>query len=190
MAYLEPRSQERNAVWARGLCVVPAGPNLNLYLTHTPDHVRVEEIDTRYPGALERLSRNPGIGLVLARDAQGPVCYYRGSVLRIPPTPGSTGCPLFDRPDRALVVKVLEDLLAMPSAGDVVLYGHYTARGCVSFLGERGSHAGPSEEELYGFILAPRRVKFDFEGVSGPRDLYRLFIEYQDAAGQRRGSNG
>jgi hypothetical protein len=59
-----------------------------------------------------------------------------------------------------------------------VVYGHYTAKGCVSFLGERGSHAGPSEEELYGFILAPSTLAFDFSRVSGPRDLYPLFTQY------------
>ena len=178
LASVEQRSRERNAVWVGHLCVVPAGPNVNVYLTHTPERVLAEEIETRYPGALGRLSRHPGIGFALARDALGPVCYYQGGVLRIPPTPGPTGCPLFDRPDRAVVVRGLQELLAMPSAGDVILYGHYTASGCVNFLGERGSHAGPSEAELYPFVIAPTDVKFDFEAVSGPRDLYGLFIGY------------
>lgn len=180
LAYVERRSRERNAVWAGSLCVVPAGPNVNVYLTHTPERVLAEEIEARYPGALGRLSRHPGIGFALARDALGPVCYYQGEVRRIPPTPGPTGCPLFDRPDRAVVVRGLQDLLAMPSAGDVILYGHYTASGCVNFLGERGSHAGPSEAELYPFVLAPSDVPFNFEAVSGPRDLYHLFIGYHE----------
>jgi len=182
LAYLEPRSRERNAVWVGELCLIPAGPNINLYLTDVPGHARLEEIDARYPGAVERLSQHPGIGFALARDAQGPLCYYRGVVLRIPPPPGPAGCPLFDRPDRDLVVQGLEELLAMPSAGDVILFGQYAPAGCVSFLGERGSHAGPSEEELYGFVLAPPRVRFDFESVSGPRDLYPLFTGYQEPA--------
>ncbi|MGH7320516.1 MAG: hypothetical protein ACRELA_12935 [Candidatus Rokuibacteriota bacterium] len=182
LAYLEPRSRRRNAVWAGDLCVVPAGPNMNVYLTETKDHVPVEEIEARYPGVLERLSRHPGIGFALARDARGPVCYYRGAALRIPPPPGPTGCPLFDRPDQALIARGLQNLLAMPSAGDIVLFGHYTTHGCVSFLGERGSHAGPSEEELYGFVMAPPDVRFDFESVSGPTDLYPLFVGYQDEA--------
>jgi hypothetical protein len=103
-------------------------------------------------------------------------------VLRIPPPPGPTGCPSFDRPDRALVVQGLEELLAMPSAGDIILFGQYAPSGCVSFLGERGSHAGPSERELEGFVVAPPRVGFDFESVSGPRDLYPLFAGYQEPA--------
>lgn len=187
LAYLEPRSRERNAVWAGGLCIVPAGPNMNVYLTHTRDRVTVAEIETRYPGALERLSRHPGIGLVLARDGSGPVCYHRGAVVRIPPPPGPTGCPVFDRPDRELVVEGLQDLLAMPSAGDIVVFGHYAERGCVSFLGERGSHAGPSEDELYGFVMTPPGVKFEFGGVSRPADLYPLFAGYRDGPEETEG---
>jgi hypothetical protein len=181
VAYLEPRTRERNAVWAQGLCVVPAGPNVNVYLTEVDGHALVETIERRYPGGLAHLSRHPGIGFLLAREAAGPVCYYRGEVIRIPPPPGPTGCPLFDRPDRELVVQDLKTLLAMPSAGDIIVYGHYAATGCVNFLGERGSHAGPSEAELYGFVLAPPAVSFDFETVTGPRALYPLFAGYQEA---------
>ena len=186
LAYLEPRTRERNAVWAGDLCVVPAGPNMNVYVTDRADHVGLEEIERRYPGALESLGRHPGIGFLLVRDARGGVCYHRGAVLPIPPPPGPTGCPLFDRPDRPLVVQGLQDLLGMPSAGDIMLFGQYAEAGCVSFLGERGSHAGPSEEELYGFVLAPGGVTFDFEGVSRPQDLYPLFAGYREAAREPR----
>src|SRR5262245_57619027 len=142
LAVAERPVRERNAVWVGGLCIVPAGPNVNVYLIHTTARVLVEDIEALYPGALGRLSRNPAIGFALARDARGPVCYYRGDVLRIPPPSGDTGCPLFDRPDRDIVVRGLDDLLSMPSSGDVVLYGHYAEAGCVSFLNEPGSHAG------------------------------------------------
>jgi hypothetical protein len=180
LAYLEPRSKERDAVWAGRLCVVPAGPNMNIYLLDHAHHVSVEQIEIEYPGAVDTLSRHPGIGFLLARDRGGPVCFFRGIVITIPPSPGPTGCPLFDRPDRSLVVEELQNLLAMPSSGDIVAYGNYSASGPVSFLGERGSHAGPSEDELYAFMLAPPQISFDFDSVTGPRDLYRLFIEYQE----------
>ena len=181
-AAVERQVRERNAVWVGGLCVVPAGPNANVYLTHTPDRVPAEEIEARYPGALLRLSRHAAIGFVLARDAEGPVCYYRGAVFRIPPASGPTGCPVFDRPDRDVVVRGLQDLLAMPSGGDVILYGHYAPAGCVSFLGERGSHAGPSEDELYAFLAAPPGVAADLGAVARARDLHSVFARYHRPA--------
>jgi hypothetical protein len=172
-------ARSRRGIWAGDLCLVPAGPNVNIYLTQHPTHVPERVIDALYPGVLERLSRHVAIGLVLARDQAGLVCYYRGTAIRPPLPDGPTGCPLFDRPDRGLVLRSVSELLAMPSAGDVVVFGHYTERGCVSFVGERGSHAGPSEEEMYGFIMTPPGVAFDPARVSGPRDLYPLFAGYQ-----------
>jgi hypothetical protein len=90
---VERHVRERNAVWASGLCIVPAGPNVNVYLTHTPERVLAEEIEARYPGALVRLSKHAAIGFVLARDIRGPVCYYRGDVFRIPPLRVLPGVP-------------------------------------------------------------------------------------------------
>ena len=180
LACTERPVRERNAVWIAGLCIVPAGPNVNVYLTHTTRRVLTEEIEARHPGALDRLSRHPGIGFVLARDARGPVCYYRGQVIRIPPHPGATRCPVFDRPDRDIVVRGLMDLLEMPSGGDVILYGHYTDAGCVNFLDEHGSHAGPSEDELYAFMAAPPGLPFDFRAVRRARDLHPLFARYHE----------
>ena len=180
LACTERPVRERNAVWIAGLCIVPAGPNVNVYLTHTTRRVLAEEIEARHPGALDRLSRHPAIGFVLARDARGPVCYYRGEVFRIPPHPGTTGCPVFDRHDRDVVVRGLLDLLEMPSGGDVILYGHYTEAGCVNFLDERGSHAGPSEDELYAFMAAPPGLAFDFRAVRRARDLHALFARYHE----------
>jgi hypothetical protein len=109
----------------------------------------------------------------------GPICYFRGILIRIPPAPEQTGCPLFDRPDCALVVQGLTDPLSMRNSGDIVIYGIYADAGCVSYLGEQGSHAGPSEDELYGFILASSASAFDFGAVRGPRDLFPWFIQYQ-----------
>jgi hypothetical protein len=168
----------RHTVRAGNLCIVPAGPNVNVYLTDLPEPAGEAAIEARHPGALARLSRHPGIGIVLARGPAGLVCHHRGRALRAPLAPGPSGCPLFDRPDRALVVRELEALLAMPSAGDVMVFGHESPFGCVSYLGELGSHAGPSPDELYGFVLAPRRARLDWSRVSGPEDLYPLFAAY------------
>jgi hypothetical protein len=106
------------------------------------------------------------------------VCYYHGRALRTPLPEGPCGCPVLDRPDRALVVRDLEALLAMPSSGDLVAFGDYAADGCASFVGESGSHAGPSEDEMYGFVLAPPAI--DLDGLTHPRELYPLFLGYQE----------
>jgi hypothetical protein len=162
--------------------VIAAGPNAFVYFTDRPEPLSAAEIESRHPGALARLSRHPGIGLVLARGAEGPLCWHRGH--RVPlgrrPAPGARD-PFARRADRAVVVTGLRDLLAMPSAGDIVLYGTGAPGGDVSFIDELGAHAGPSEEELHTFILHPPWVRLPAEPLTHPVDLYPHFRAYREA---------
>ena len=123
LAYLEPRSRERDAVWAGRLCVVPAGPNMNIYLLGHERHVSVEQIEIEYPGALETLSRHPGIGFLLARDRGGPVCFFRGILYNNPPAAGADRVSPFrssrSRIGRAGIAEF---------AGDAKLGGHRRVR--------------------------------------------------------------
>ena len=48
--------------------------------------------------------------------------------------------------------------MAMPSAGDLVVYGIGAPENDVSFIDERGAHAGPSESEMRTFIVCPVSV--------------------------------
>jgi len=76
----------------------------------------------------------------------------------------------------------LRDLMAMPSAGDLVLYGIGAPGGAVSFIDERGAHAGPSEEELHAFILHPPTARLPDGALTHPRQLYPHFLAYREAA--------
>jgi len=164
-----------------GVKVIAAGPNAFVYFTDRPQPLSAAEIESRHPRALARLSRHPGIGLVLARGARGPVCWYRGQ--RVPltrrPDPAARD-PFARRPDRAVVVAGLRDLMAMPSAGDIVLYGTGAPGGDVSFSDELGAHAGPSEEELHTFILHPPSVRLPAGPLTHPVELYPHFRAYQE----------
>jgi hypothetical protein len=162
--------------------VIAAGPNAFVYFTDRPDPLPSAEIEARHPRALARLSRHPGIGLVLARGPSGPVCWYRGqrTPLRRQPDSGARD-PFARRGDRALVVAGLRDLMAMPSAGDIVLYGTGAPGGDVSFIDELGAHAGPSEDELHTFILHPPAARLPVDPLTHPVELYPFFRAYRDA---------
>lgn len=60
------------------------------------------------------------------------------------------------RDDLDVVVAGVRDLVAMPSAGDLVIYRHASH---VSFIPEQSAPAGPSREELHTFIIHPDRVR-------------------------------
>jgi type I phosphodiesterase/nucleotide pyrophosphatase len=168
---------------APALRVIPAGPNAFVYFTDRPDPVPASEIEARWPRALARLSRHPGIGLVLARGARGPECWYRGHRVALAGRPDpATRDPFARRPDRDVVVAGLQDLMAMPSAGDIVLYGIGAPGGAVSFVDERGAHAGPSEDELHAFILHEPGARLPAGALTHPRQLYPHFLAYREAA--------
>jgi hypothetical protein len=58
--------------------------------------------------------------------------------------------PFAGRPDAALVIQGVHDLMSMPSAGDLVIYGIDAPEGHVSYIPEVGAHAGPSPDPLPG----------------------------------------
>jgi len=160
--------------------VIAAGPNAFVYFTDSQAPLLLEEIERRYPGAAERLSGHAGIGLVLARSgAGGAVCWWRGR--RVSLDGGHSG-PFEDRPDRDVVLADLRRLMAMPSAGDLVLYGIGAPAGDVSFIDERGAHAGPSERELLTFLLHPPSVELPEAPLTHPSQLYAHFLAYAPAA--------
>ena len=158
-----------------GVRVVAAGPNAFVYFMYTVEPVRLEAIDERWPGLVEDLSRSRGIGLVLARTAGDPVCVWRGKRYAIGDLAEG---PFASRPDVDLVAAGIRDLMAMRCAGDLVLYGHNSADGDVSFISELGAHAGPSAEEMQTFVLHAAHVMLP-AAITHPIQLYDHFIGYR-----------
>jgi hypothetical protein len=169
----DPEAHEQD-----GLRVISAGPNAFLYVIEAPEPLDVEALERRLPGLCEKLSTGPGIGFVLARSAQGPVCFWRGERHHVSESdPG----PFADRPDGALVAQGIADLMRMPSAGDLVIYGTDAPDGHVSFIPESGAHAGPSHDEMQTFIVHPAGVTLP-PSITHPVQLYDHFVRYREVA--------
>jgi hypothetical protein len=168
---------EREAYQRGAIRVISAGPNAFVYMVDSPDPVLVEQLDERFPGLASRISASRGVGFVLARSATGPVYFWRGTRYEI----GSRAQPPFDeRDDCDLVLRDLAALIAMPSAGDLIIYGTGAPEGNVSYIVEAGAHAGPSPDELQTFIVAPDHV--DVPPITHPIELYPLFVGYQETS--------
>jgi hypothetical protein len=164
-----PETNERH-----GVRVVSAGPNAFVYFLEVADPLTVEEIDARYPAVSEEISRRPGVGFVLARSQAGPVCAFRGKRYRLNEEPG----PFAGREDLDVVLEGIHDLMAMRTAGDLVIYGQDAPEGNVSYIPETGAHAGPSHDELHTFIVAPRETELP-AAIRHPIQLYDVFMRYQ-----------
>ncbi len=158
--------------------IITAGPNAFVYFLDDAEPLPLEEIERRHPRAAARLSEHAGIGLVLARSARGPVYWWRGQEVSLDHD-GADG-PFADRADRQLVLSGLRDLMAMRSAGDLVVYGIGAPGSDVSFIEERGAHAGPSEHEMHTFFIHPATVTVP-EPLSHPVKLYDHFAAYRES---------
>lgn len=91
---------------------------------------------------------------MLARSSTGPLCFRHGKRYQLGE---SDAGPFAERADASLVVRGIVDLMRMPSAGDLVIYGIDAPEGHVSFIREVGGHAGPSPDELIPSSCARRR---------------------------------
>jgi hypothetical protein len=160
--------------------IIAAGPNAFVYFLERDGPVDIEWIDERAPGLADELSRRGGIGFVLARSGVGPLCLWRGKRYRLDELP--TG-PFAGRDDVPLIVDGIRDLMAMPSAGDLVLYGIGAPEGDVSYIPEIGAHAGPSVDELHTFVVAPPGVILP-SPVTHPLQLYPHFLAYQEVTAE------
>jgi hypothetical protein len=174
----EPYLDVRESCERGGIRVVSAGPNAFVYFVDTPEPLLLEAIEARWPGLTAALSKSPGVGVVLARATPGPVCVWRGQAY---PLADPEGGPFAERADRDLLRRDLTALMAMPSAGDLVVYGIDAPEGHVSYIDEVGAHAGTSPEEIQTFIVAPQGAQLP-PRIDHPLQLYDAFIRYQPPA--------
>jgi hypothetical protein len=155
---------------------ISAGPNAFLYVLDARAPLDLDAVEQRFPGLAEQLSRSPGVDFVLARSAGGPLCFRQGRRYQLRDSaPG----PFAERADAAAVMQGIADLMAMQSAGDLVIYGIDAPEGHVSFLPEVGANAGPSPEELHTFVLHPGQITLPAP-ITHPVQLYDHFISYQE----------
>jgi Type I phosphodiesterase / nucleotide pyrophosphatase len=154
--------------------VIAAGPNAFVYFLETPEPLTLERIEKRYSGLAKRISASPGIGIVLVRSESGPLCFWRGAAYGLDALAAG---PFAKRPDLERIVEGIRDLMAMPSAGDLVLYGIDAPQGNISFVAEVGAHAGPSVDELHTFLIHPSGVTVPTP-ITHPVQLYPHFARY------------
>src|SRR5262245_27845303 len=168
----QPESRER-----AGIRVISAGPNAFVYFLDSPEPLTLEEIEKRFPSLATAMSAAPGIGIVLIRSASEPLCFWQGRRYTLDELQAG---PFAGRADLERVVEGIRDLMAMPSAGDLVIYGTAAPGGDVSFISEIGAHAGPSPDEMQTFIIHPRGAAVP-SPITHPTQLYPYFMRYQEA---------
>ena len=159
------------------LLVVPAGDIAHVYSTCVASPLRESEIRARHPGFLERCARSPAVGFALLRGDKGPVAL-RGD-RRLDLDRAQDALAMAHEVGHPLAAVYARDLLAMRSAGDVVLLGTSAPCGAtVAFPFEFGSHGGLAPGQLDTFMIHPQELgEGAFASVVRPQDLHRFFLE-------------
>ncbi|MDO9378590.1 MAG: alkaline phosphatase family protein [Nocardioidaceae bacterium] len=135
--------------------VAASGSLAHVYLADEPGRLTRERVDERCPGLVEGLASHPGVGLVVARSAAGPLVAIGADGWREVTdgevTGGAGVDPLADYGPHAAAD--LADLDARDHVGDLVLLGRYDrSLGEVTafeeLVGSHGGLGGPQTEAL------------------------------------------
>jgi len=146
----------------RSVTTVEAGPIANVYFEGVDDTRVLGEIAARIARRVEGIA-------VLTRDEDGRAVGYCG---RAGPLSMGELCErrLVEHPFADRIAPDLEGLVAHGSSGDLILLGAGFDERPLTFVHERGSHAGPGPVETHAFaIVAPRLGLEGEEPASAPR---------------------
>lgn len=154
----------------------------NVYFTDL-ERASIREIEARAPGLLQALVGHPGIGLVVARDGCKTVALHAGGRCVLDdPVPGESDfLTAYDDPE--LVRKQLIALAAMPSAGDLLVFGAFDGERVINFEDHAGAHGGLGGVQMFPFIAAPGCVKIPFDEITDAVGLNPVFVQrYQSGS--------
>lgn len=154
----------------------------NVYFTDLT-RPATHEIDVRAPGLLQSLVSHPGIGLVVARDGRKTVALYKGGrcVLDDAMPDEIAFLTAYDEPE--LVREQLIALAAMPSAGDLLVFGAFDGSRVINFEDHAGAHGGLGGVQMFPFMAAPACVPVPFSEITDATGLNSVFVHrYQSGS--------
>lgn len=154
------------------LVVADAGDVAHVYFTDGDGPMTLEELSRRWPAQLRAAIDCPASGIVAVRGGRAGYAFHRG-VLHDLATEGALEGVLSY--DASLLRTYLREMVALPSAGDLVIYGAGVPGGDVAYAFEFGSHGGVGSDEVETFFLHPWHVPVEGDGPLGPLDLHRFF---------------
>lgn len=127
----------------------------------------------------DALLEHPGIGLVATRTPDGIHLQNRGGtavlkagVLRV--LDGQN--PLEVYGTERYVLNAIDDLVSQPNAGDCVLFGAYDGYDIISFDDQVGAHGSAGGDQVYPFLIAPKRLEVEHAVIEDARDIHRVVM--------------
>ena len=171
-AAASPEPPDTKAVVCASGCLV------HIYFTGHPEPLPLEEIIERYPGLIEALVRNPGVGFVAAARQFGDAVAITDDGIRnlITGERGGSRDPLapYGEPDRW--AGELAQLLSFGDSGDLILNGAWLAeqQRVVVFEEQSSSHGGVGGPQNRPFLVTPAWWTVGPMDLESPEALHRF----------------
>lgn len=154
------------------LIVSDAGDLAHVYLNDSKEALDLEAWRQRWPGQLEAVLRCPASGIVVVRGGRSGFAFYEGRRFDLSEPHSLRGILPHD-PERLRFL--LQEMISMQSAGDLVVFGAGVKGGDVAYAWEFGSHGGVGEGDLETFLIHPSQVEASSLLRKGPAELHQFF---------------
>ena len=152
--------------------VSEAGDIAHVYFTDRVAPLTCEELTARWPAQLQAVLECPASGIVAVRGGSCGHAFHRGRRFDLADPSALQGVLRYDA---SLLRASLIEMLQMPSAGDLVVYGAGVEGGDdVAFAFEFGSHGGVGKGDVETFFIHPWHVPAE-DGPMGPKELHHFF---------------
>ena len=163
----------------RDLVLRNSGTVSLVYFPLAAHQMDLSEIELLYPGLLRSLVEHPGLGLVLGRErGQAMAMTVRGPRRLLNLDDPLIRDLLDNLPNPAVAASQLARVARFANSGDLLLFGRWNAAGqCIAFEPHWATHGGIGGEQNRPFLLLPPSVDWDVAAISGPEQLYPLFMD-------------
>lgn len=162
----------------RDLILRNSGTVALVYFPLAAHQMDLSEIELAYPGLLRSLVEHPGLGLVLGRErGEAMAMTVRGPRRLLNLDDPLIGDLLHNLPRPARAARQLARVATFANSGDLLLYGRWNGAGqTIAFEPHWATHGGIGGDQNRPFMLLPPGVTWDLAEVSGPEELYPLFM--------------
>jgi hypothetical protein len=150
----------------------------NVYFNISQDRTDFSAIEKRHPGLVDKLVRNKGIGIVMAKEKDEILLFGKGGKLTIKENDvikhGKDFLKAYG--DESVLIGQLRDFDKKKFIGDLVLFGNYADGVAVSFTDHVGAHGGIGGDMQFPFFIS--KEKHDLSKVTNARELHSIFKGY------------
>jgi hypothetical protein len=168
---------------AGNVAVTYSGGLAHVYFTDIRRRLDRAELDTRFPGLIDKVAKVDGVGIVMVRDGEGgSIVTAAGRLgLNLPlASETRTFLEIYDQAD--VLAYQMRRLNSFERSGDLIIFGHYDGATQVNFENQVGGHGSLGGEQLHPFLLLPKRWEVDTSNVRDASELYPLLAGVRDRA--------